>query len=296
MGGLKFSTPPLKGLKNLDAKIDYISATVMKNLNGVGHSEQVYDAILYALTQESGGALYDLLSRASYEPSQGRGHYGTSLHSPDTKAVIFWGGSSNHILIELTGTTCQWMRDNSNLDHVIQNMDDRFTRLDIAVDFVTDVPPKEFALAVTNQRWKITREFNEKSGATCYVGSTKSDRFARVYKFNPPHPRAGVLRCEMVLRGNYAKQTARSISQHGLKEVVKMLGNSFSWNHPLWKPESTTTGKLRASRADRNDPNTLIWLQGTVKSALINAHKSGLINIHDFMDDILAELDNTDRS
>jgi len=205
-------------------------------------------------------------------------------HFPDNNVSIWWGGVSNHTLVEISGVGCQLLRDNESMMSTIASMNERTTRLDVAVDFVRGVLPADFVAGKLENRFKVTQTNDEGTGLTQYVGSRKSDRFARCYVYHVPHPRAGILRVEHVMRGRYAKVLSNGLIESGIARQVAILGNTFGWNHPCWKPDEVTDGKLRAKRHDKDDASTLRWLIKAVAPSLAKNHTSGLIDLNDFIE------------
>lgn len=262
----------------MDAKIDYLSFTVMVDCRDDGTGRSMVDDVLEALEARHPWFCAWAGRQGTWETGGARGHYGASLFNPLCFAAIRFGGSANHILVELPGTACQLLRDDEALETIMLEAADRLTRLDIAVDFPGGVDPLAFVGAGYNERFKSHAELVSESGITAYVGSMKSERFARVYKYNPPHPRAGVLRVETVLRADFAKQAARVLYEAGLLALVEKVGNTFGWLSPAWQPTHVTDGKLRASRIDRNQPGRVRWLHNIVIPALAKAAQEGLLD------------------
>lgn len=266
----------------MDAKIDYISWTVMVDCRGVGDGQADPQAAQVALETLHPEFWRRFAALMNWQPGSGRGHYGASRYDEDTYAAVRFGGSANHILVELPGTACQWLRDHDSLIQIIGEAQERLTRLDIAVDIPTATTPQEFVAAGYGDRWKSHAEIISESGATCYVGSMKSERYARVYKYNAPHPRAGTLRVEHVLRGAYAKAAAATVADYGSVGLAARAGASWGWQHPLWLPGDLTDGKLKAKRADRHEPGRVRWLYDVVAPSLVKADAEGLIDLADF--------------
>jgi len=265
----------------MDAKIDYVSFTVMVDVTHVVGEGNQQDAVMSALWGKHPWFMNWASRQGDWEAGGARGHYGLSLFNRLTFSAIRFGGSANHILVELPGTACQVLRDDDYLETVILEAAARLTRLDIAVDFPGGAHPLDFVGAGYNERFKSHAEIISESGVTAYVGSMKSERYARVYRYNEPHPRAGVTRVEHVLRSDYAKQAAHWLLDFTLTALVNVCGNSFGWQHPDWQPGSATDGKLRASRADRHEPGRVRWLHNVVIPALVKAHLDGLVEFED---------------
>lgn len=267
----------------MDAKIDYISWTVMIDVRGAGEAENQQRAAVAALATEHPVFVEQFAEVRTWQPGGARGHYAYSLYQPETYAAIRFGGSANHILIEMPGTACQAARDGEYLMWIIAQAARRLTRLDLAVDIVTDLTPGDFTRSGYNERFKSYAEIVSESGETQYVGSMKSERYARVYKYNAPHPRAGTLRVEHVLRSDYAKSAAAHLDGGDVRSLATILGNTWGWKSLAWQPEFLTDGKLKAQRSDRHEPGRVRWLYNVVMPALVKAGKEGLIDLAEFV-------------
>jgi len=263
----------------MDAKIDYLSFSIMEDMrgkNGEAESGTVVHGILREQVPLFGK---DFVSQSSWEMGSPRGHYACSVFSPDTFAAVRWGGTANHILVELPGTACALARENGYIVGLIGSVAQRCTRLDVAIDIPDGGTPEHFVSYGYNERFSSHASIVSAEGSTEYVGSMKSERYARVYRYNPPHPRAGILRVEHVLRGSYAKAAAEFVGKNSLAELVSMCGASWGWRSPEWCPETATEGKLSVSRADRHSPSRVRWIHQCVVPALVKAHKEGLIDL-----------------
>lgn len=267
----------------MDAKVDYLSFTVMEDFSSGAGRQPTAQEVMDAVYQVVPAFVEPFAYAHQWEIGGARGHYSTSLFSADTYSSVRWGGTANHILIEMPGTACQAARDEGSLSFIILAAAHRLTRLDIAVDVVNGCSPKDFVMAGYNERFKSYAEIVSESGVTEYVGSMKSERYARVYMYAPPHPRAGTLRIEHVLRSDYAKAAAEFIKSSGTQGLAEAVGRSFGWLSPTWQPEHLTDGKLRASRSDRHQPGRVRWLYQVVLPAIIKAHKEGLIDLDEFL-------------
>jgi hypothetical protein len=268
----------------MDAKIDYLSFTMPLNFGGVGHGEEAHGAIGNYMESMHCYSLLALLTNAKVQQNNGRKIYGAGLFFPEHNVSIWWGGVSNHVLIEISGVGCQQLRDIAGMNTLLEAVKDRTTRIDVAVDLPDAGKPADFVLKKKENRFRVTETMDTDTGWTQYVGSRKSERFARVYLYAPPHPRSGVMRVEHVLRGDYAKVMANAIITTSLIEQVSVLGNTFGCGHERWQPDMTTDGKLKAQRHDKDDAATLRWLIKAVAPALIKAHKIGLIDALTFFE------------
>jgi len=268
----------------MDAKVDYLSYTVLHELPATPERE-IPESGVHRWLEAQKPHMWDLLDRfGGWREVGARGHYSQSIMA-ENYARISWGWQCNHVLIELPGTACQDARDAGLLLEAMGEALERATRLDIACDVPEGASPREFVAAGYSDRFGAYAEMVSQSGETEYVGSLKSDRYARVYMYAEPHPRAGVLRIEHVLRRGFAKSAIKElIGADGLAQLVCMLGNSFGWQHRDWTPGDCTDGKLKATRADRHAPGRVRWLYDVVMPALVKADAEGLIQFQDFFE------------
>lgn len=266
----------------MDAKIDYLSWTTPCETAGQGSAEAIKLVALQALDDAHPAFVFWCETTTGWQDAGGRGHYGASTYNTRHYTTMRYGGSANHVLCEMPGTACQAARDADCLQAILSSAAARVTRIDIAVDITGDIDPRRFVLAGYNDRFKAYAEIVSAEGATEYVGSMKSDRFARVYKYAPPHPRAGVMRVEFVLRREYAKAACATLVDENLPTLAERLGNTWGWQSPAWKPVGMTDGKLKAQRSDRHEPGRVRWLFQIVLPALVKADADGLIDLPDF--------------
>lgn len=272
----------------MDLKIDYLSFTIPSDTAQTGQGRDIVRHVGKLIGRTTGREFWTWLNTQDETFGQGRGHYGNRLYFRETHSVVWWGGTANHILIELPGTACQALRDVGHLMPLLERVANRATRLDLACDVVDGEEPSVFVKQRVPGRFKGDAHINSETGKTEYVGSTKSSRYARVYMYDPPHPRAGILRIEHVLRDDYAKAGARVILNDGLIELAGQLGNTFGWQSANWSILGATEGKLKAERHDRHGDGTLKWIHDAVIPALVRAHKDGLLTVGDF-GELLAE-------
>jgi len=167
----------------------------------------------------------------------------------------------------------------------------KITRLDIACDMPVAFTPKQFVDAGYSAKFASSGHLISETGETCYVGSQKSDRFARVYRYNHPHPRHELLRCEFVFRREQARLVAAEILDKGILATVAAAGLSFAWKHPAWQPDMLTTDKLPSHKVDRHKSGTVRWLITQCFPAIANLHDLGEIpDVDAFLDEFLKPL------
>jgi hypothetical protein len=276
----------------MDVKIDYLSFTLPINLSGAGHNDEVENFIAHHMDAAGLSTFKDFLLNGKASVRGGRGHYGHGLYWEQFHISLWFGGLANHVLFEVAGVGCQALRDADLLLTVLSAVQTRATRIDVAVDLPDAGKPADFVSKRKRNRFRAHSSMESVSGWTEYIGSMKASRYARVYLYAEPHPRAGVMRVEHVLRDEYAKSIAAEIVRDGLASVVSMLGNTFGWEHERWQPDIVTEGKLRSKRHDTHGSGTLRWLATAVAPALLSAHREGLINVREWLEThVLSELE-----
>jgi hypothetical protein len=109
---------------------------------------------------------------------------------------------------------------------------------------------------------------------------------ARVYRYEPPHPRAEYLRVEAEYKGNAAKIASKHYLEAGLLQASMDAHTPFGWSHTDWSQENTTSRKINYTSYRPENAATIRWLYGDVITALSKACKSELV----ILDDWLTEL------
>lgn len=265
-------------------KIDWISFTVaLEPAEDWNELDAVYAA---------GAAILDLSEqipdwlrlREALEPGDGRAPYRNSWRGSMPGVVIMTGPTLPHALVEISGRACAILALNQTLLPLLAVVQDNLTRLDIACDMLTDTDPVEFANSRLPGRFKSHSEFVSASGSTAYVGSRTSDRYARVYRYNEPHERAHLLRCEYVVKKENARLTAASVLANGLDNVAAAMGNQFGWTHPDWIVEDPDEIELKMHRPERREGKTLYWLADTVAPLLVRLQQEGILDVQEWLD------------
>jgi len=192
--------------------------------------------------------------------------------------TLFASPNLTHACVEISGQGCEMLLDPDNtLGKVISAAKERVTRIDVAVDIETDIRPLEFVGVVNHERMRTSGNVVSDTGETCYVGSQKSERYARVYRYNAPHPRAHLLRVEHVYRKDYAKKVAGAISANGLDAIAKSSGDAFGWAHSTWKPDVVDGADISVTRERGNTGSTVYWLVNSVAPAFRRLCENGSI-------------------
>lgn len=273
-------------------RIDWLSWTLKRTV-GEGDTErsvaaQAWDNLcdIFPYAHEALAAGFDW----SWQP--GRTPYRASMRRSDGGLSIFVHPTLDHVLFELTGTGCEALRETPVAWEFLDAIKSRLTRLDVAADILTDLDPRIFGIDRDTKRFRSHSEFVSESGITYYVGSRQSNRYARVYRYNPPHERSHLLRVEHVLKAEDAEATAQSILDNGIREATAALGRAFGWKNDVWDVEGDESVVLKAWRPERHKGKTLYWLADTVAPLLVKLHRENQIDAERwFAENVLSKLD-----
>lgn len=261
----------------MSTKIDWLSFSVPVRYSSPNDTAYTI-AIESALSELLGQWLTDELFGAKWELQEhGRQPYKHVWKRKDSSMLMFTHPNLNHMTVELSGTAMDWLRGKDLEDVLLQKVCARVTRLDVATDIQTKTSPQRFVEAGVSSRFTGRGVFTSASGETVYIGSQKSDRFARVYRYAPPHPRSHLLRIEHVLRRDAAKVYARELSHTNVENVAGLLGQVFEWRHSDWSLHPQSVSPSQLSRGDRASSGTVRWLMTSAAPAFKRLVNSGEI-------------------
>lgn len=266
-------------------KIDWMSFSVPLDLKGVEDDRDIPNSVSIACE-----ALHPKLAEwlqfyGTWEASKGRAPYSISFRNAELGFTVFGNWQVPHALIEISGQGCDTLTDeNGTIEHVLNAVQKRLTRLDIACDIATKTMPKDFVEGRTIGRFKAQSFVDSESGQTFYVGAKTSDRYCRVYRWSEPHPRHNLLRVEYVIKAENAKITACAILEQGLFPVVAALGESFGWQHADWQL-TDSAAELAVYRPERKEGKTIYWLSDTIAPLLVRLHKEGKLDVYEWLAD-----------
>jgi len=190
---------------------------------------------------------------------------------------VFASPTLTHFCVEVSGQGCERLIELGAMSEVLSAIHDRCTRIDIACDIETLVRPTEFVECLAHDRMRASGYQRSETGETCYVGSQKSDRYARVYRYNPPHPRAHLLRVEHVFRRENAKSVASKCSATNMGEIATASGKAFGWNHPVWVTDNDNGVDISATRERGRTGGTVYWLVNQCAPAFKKLVQAGAI-------------------
>jgi hypothetical protein len=191
--------------------------------------------------------------------------------------TLFASPNLTHACVEISGQGCERLISAGKIQTVLSCCKERVTRIDIACDIETKTTPDEFVKELNHERMRTRGSVISDTGATCYIGSQKSERYARVYRYNAPHPRSHLLRVEHVYRKEYAKKVAGEIAAHGIEGATVASGVSFGWTHRDWQPALVDSGDISVVRERGNSGSTIFWLVNSVAPAFKRLCETGAI-------------------
>jgi len=218
------------------------------------------------------------LRREAWEIESGARQYQIRLRHSSLDICVSFGQVNAHIFVECAGKACNNLDALDVLDKIIETTMERTTRIDFAVDLLTDCDPREFIAQRGGSAFKSSGEIRTPSGRTNYIGSRSGDRMARVYRYEPPHPRASFLRVEAEYKHAAAKAAARHFITNGHSQACLDAHSPFQWKHAAWTPEDTTSSKIPYTAYRPDNASTVRWLYGDVVTALSKAVKAGLVD------------------
>lgn len=249
-------------------RVDWISFTFQADTSHDPRPGEEWKTAVKGITRCCVGLRKWLDAEADWSDGAGRAPFQKSLRASNIGVSLFYGHKKNLVLCEISGVGCQRLLELNAITTVLSKVAERVTRLDIACDFKTDVKPVDFAALRDTGRFKTYSEMTSQTGDTVYVGARSSDRYARVYRYNPPHPRSDFLRCEFVARDEQAKELAQYIVTNGVGQAAIALGTPFGWSHPLWLNAANEDVEELEYRQTARGGNTVHWLYAQVLPAV----------------------------
>lgn len=270
--------PPTGGA--VHAKIDYLSFTIAGGVGEGSNNEFMFENVATRISQIVGDEAAAIFAEYSYFAAAGMGHYAHSGRVQNAGIALFYGGAANHILVQLSGTACAAFAQRNALLPLIERVHDRVTRIDVACDI--DAPTlkvEDFTRYGYAKRFASGGTMHSPTGTTHYIGSRKSERFARVYRYAKPHPRAHLLRVEYELKGSYAKRAALALTTESVSALARTLGAAFGWKHPAWDEKLLDEPAVVTSRGEREGAGSVVWLMKQVLPAMVRLHQAGIFDV-----------------
>jgi len=262
----------------MNTSIDWLSYSFPVGKEKYPSSGWKWEHIHSELCRYSGTISKQLFDDKEITHGGGRAPYAHSALLHNGLLAIYWGGRLNHGLVQIHGLGMGLVRDWGIEQDLLKVAAERVTRIDFATDILTETKPSEFVDKRTSKKQLASATFKSKSGDTEYVGGRTSQRFARVYRYSPPHPRAKYLRVEHEIKGTLAKTILPKILTLGIDAVQSSLGRTFGWSHPDWQPTNPNIPKIQAPRNDRTLAKTELWLRTQCASSFRTLVEKGVID------------------
>lgn len=205
---------------------------------------------------------------------------------PYSKSVLYTSGARMfynqklpHCLMELSGIACKSARAFDLMELLVQDSLPRITRIDIAVDIATDTKPIEVINEGISGRFSSLSQIVSPDGDTVYVGSRKSDRFLRIYRYNPPHPRSDLLRFEFVFKREHAVAIADALisSNFDYIGIAQSCRAAYALEFAKW-PIHGDEVDISVNYDQRTASKTLRWIMLQVAPAFQKLCKDGVID------------------
>jgi len=270
--------------------IDYYSFTIPTEkpfTEGMFHDNQAQ--VLHTLLSLLGTYPSSMGDIKNYTVEKGARFYSHRMRHVDTDLTLSWGETNAHILVELAGKSCNNFDAIDALLPIIRATSDRASRIDFSVDIECETDPIEFISSRANKSFKSSGSKRSPTGRTEYIGGRTSERMARVYRYNSPHPRSKFLRAEAEYKGGAAKASAKHLLEVGVLQACLDAHQPFGWTHSEWKPDAGTASKIAYTSYKPADASTVRWLYDSVAKAARNASKKGILDLDEWLAYIKSE-------
>lgn len=273
----------------MDTHIDWLSfslpcSVLIANVSDLYH---ISKGLLNHLGKEWSNYVYD---GTGFDQAAGRPPFRYALGRNDGGIHIFGGGHLESILYEISGRACEGIRSYEDASRFVSPLIEQISRLDVAVDIRSNTRPTAFANDRSHNGFRSITFIRSDTGETVYVGSPKSDRFCRVYRYNPPHPRSETYRVEFVFRRGLAKAATRNLLDAGnFERFVAAAGATWGWQHSDWQPGILTDERLRVPVVTRMNEDTVRWLYTQVAPALRRLVKEEALDLTDWLKFVLEQ-------
>jgi len=269
----------------MTAIIDWYSFTFATPPLKQGHAYLLGQILSNSLSEAIGGELFDALwGTLGTIPMRGRAPYSMRWDAQEGGISVFGSPTLPHALVELSGTGCERLRGYGVLDALIAATANSCSRLDLAADMPCNEKPSSFIANAAVERFVSRSVWESGDGETCYLGSMKSERYARVYRYNPPHPRSHLLRAEHVFRKRAAKVAVGVLLAEGIDALTVASGAFYGWTSDNWQPHVIDTmPELGSGQTRKRQKNTAYWLYTQVAHALKKQVKLGDVELDHYI-------------
>jgi len=257
--------------------IDWLTFTLTLRYEGEG-IEAYALALRNGFVDTFGSVLADRCFAGDWQAKErSRAPYQHAYTVQETGVSVFASPTLTHFCVEISGQGCERLIDQGDMGQILSCIHERCTRIDIACDIETEVRPTEFIAQTEHERMRSSGYQKSNTGETCYVGSQKSDRYARVYRYNSPHPRSHLLRVEHVFRRENAKSVAFQCCDMDMAAIATAAGKAFGWCHNLWITGSDLLPDISPVKERGRSGSTIYWLVNSAAPAFKKLVQTGAI-------------------
>jgi len=257
--------------------VDWLSFTLPVQ-GSDGDLEDFASSVMHTLYSNLGKEIFENVFNTEWvERSRGRAPYSYSHDVGTTGVVVFTNPKRHELLVEISGGSCERLREVGLLNQTIGAIQTSVTRLDLAVDIETGTFPHEFAPETNYPATYSYSKLSSQSGETVYLGSQHSEKFVRIYRYKAPHPRHRLLRVEFVFRRKVARTVCGEILVQGEKAVAKWAGKKVKILHPDWNLDDNHEEFFVFERPEREAGKTTYWLIQSVAPAFKRLVREGII-------------------
>jgi hypothetical protein len=263
--------------------IDYYSFTIPVKETRYGTIDETNRHHVAQFLKNIGEEHHHKFGMGGWGIEKGSGFYSVRLRHEVSGVAISFGDINAHLFVELSGRACANLDALGELDPLIARCADRTSRIDFAVDISTELDPEHFSASRNNTSFKSNGTLRSPSGTTCYLGSRKSERMARIYRYNEPHPRSHILRVEAEYKGDAAKALAKHLVETSVRQACLDAHKPFGWTHAVWDSEDGDGVKIPYKAYNPSNAATVRWLYGDVITALRKAIEAGIVDLDDWL-------------
>lgn len=264
--------------------IDYLSWTIPTDAIGNTRNHLLGPMTEQVVNEFMGSDIDALLDDQPFTLLRGRAPYQASWGRADGGVRFYSSSSLSNVLVEVSGVGCKTIQARQVLPRILAMVQTRLSRIDLAVDIETKTAPYVFAAKRDVAKHRTITDWRSDSGDTFYVGSMKSDRYCRVYRFNPPHPRSAMLRVEHVFRRAAAKSFGAALLASDYAAAAAAAGRIYGWSHPDWQTENVTELQLSSGQVRKTERNTVNWLYGPVTQSIVKNVRNNQLDLEHFID------------
>lgn len=267
-------------------KLDWLSFTldIEAEPQVALEGDRIARLAIRALAQEYHDFIYNGIG---FDYAGGRPPYRYAFRRQDGGCMIFIGSNTKTVLYELSGKGCDDFNELGIAKGFLSRIPNNVTRIDVAIDMLCDERPADFA----NSRLKgksLSLGFQKSpTGETVYLGSQKSDRYCRIYRYEEPHPRAKLLRFETVYKKDFAKALAWAIlDADSWESIAAMLDSRYRFSSPNFTIGNVEPTSIRLPRSSRTSDKTVTWLFKQCAPALARVLNENLISLEEFLEEV----------